>query len=140
MSKSPRIIEMGPGTLVIGASEAICAMEHQVLEATLKPDAKHEKPMRVLSGDYIPGTRSESWTLSGKLAQDTGEEDSVQDWLFDHRGQEYPFEFTPRNARKQKFQGNLIVEATAIGGQSGTKPDTEFEFELVGAPIRQKLG
>lgn len=128
-------LTMGPGKLTIGADTAIMQFESQVTECVLKPKVDNDDPIPVLSGEEAPGDRSESWTLEGSLLQDFGATKSVVEWLLTHRGELHPFKFIPRSGTGAKqITGTLQVEAVDIGGAARTKPTSDFEFVVIGAP------
>lgn len=130
---------LGPGTLTLGENTSIHTMSHQVTSAKLVPKVDKEKGKTVLSGKKKGGARSESWTLEGKFLLDIGTADSTSDWLFDNRGQEVPFTFTPATARGVTFTGNVTVESSEIGGDVDTDNiEVDFSFELVGEPTKKK--
>ena len=128
-------LTMGPGTLTIGSAANLTQFASQVTECVLKPKVDNDDPIPVLSGEEAPGDRSESWTLEGSLLQDLGATGSVVEWLFTHRGELHPFTFVPRSGTGAKqIVGTLQVEAVDIGGAARTKPSSDFEFVVIGAP------
>ena len=128
-------LTMGPGTLTISADTNLTQFASQVTECVLKPKVDNDDPIPVLSGEEAPGDRSESWTLEGSLLQDLGATTSVVEWLFTHRGELHPFTFVPRTgAGVKQIVGTLQVEAVDIGGAARTKPSSDFEFVVIGAP------
>lgn len=128
-------LTMGPGTLTIGSAANLTQFASQVTECVLKPKVDNDDPIPVLSGEEAPGDRSESWTLEGSLLQDLGAAGSVVEWLFAHRGELHPFTFVPRSGTGAKrILGTLQVEAVDIGGEARTKPSSDFEFVVIGAP------
>lgn len=129
-----KTITVGPGALTIGSDLNITNFESQVTAARLVPNVDTEDAINVLSGEQVAGDRSESFTLEGTLLQDFGATDSTTEWLYNHRGEEHPFNFTPSTAAGKKITGNLVVEAIEIGGDARTKPTSDFEFVVVGAP------
>lgn len=128
-------LTMGPGMLTIGSEANLTQFASQVTECVLKPKVDNDDPIPVLSGEEAPGDRSESWTLEGSLLQDLGATGSVVEWLFAHRGELHPFTFVPRSGTGAKrIIGTLQVEAVDIGGEARTKPSSDFEFVVIGAP------
>lgn len=134
MAKMPTATVIGAGTLTLGEISSITAMDHQVTSVVLKPSAKQSESRRVLSGGEIAGDREESFKLEGKIVQDFGNPESLTEWLFNHRGEEMSFTFTPNSAKKKTVKGRLIVEAIDIGGDVNSKPESPFSFALVGPP------
>lgn len=130
-----KTITMGPGALTIGSDLNLTSFESQVTSVRLVPNVDSEDPVHVLSGESVAGDRAESFTLEGSMLQDFGDASSTTEWLFTHRGEEHPFSFTPNSAKGRKITGNLVVEAIEIGGDARTKPQSDFEFVVVGSPI-----
>ena len=130
-----RTTTLGPGTLTLGTDGDITSIASQVRAATLTPSVETADDLHVLSGETKPGARTETWSLSVTLLQDAGGADSVQDFLFNHRGTIMPFHFVPTNSGNREFTGNLVVEAVAFGGEIGGEDLTaEAEWSLVGQP------
>lgn len=125
---------VGPGKFSIGDTGDLTVFESQVRKLTLTPSVDKGDPLAVLSGEKASGDRSESWTLEGTLLQDFGSTDSTTEWLFDHRGEDHPFEYTPNNSGGKKITGTVTVEAIGIGGEVEAKAESDFEFALVGEP------
>lgn len=127
------LMRMGPGLLELGESGAIANLARKCTAVTLTPEVSRDDPRQFLSGDQEPGARTEAWNLTGTLAQDYGATDAMG-VLFNHRGQQMTFRFLPDSGQGQPVSGRLIVEAVALGGEVGTKPTSDFDFPLVGAP------
>ena len=128
------VATLDAGVLTIGSDLNITNFESQVTSARLVPNVDTEDAINVLSGEQVAGDRSESFTLEGSLLQDFGATGSTTEWLYNHRGEEHAFSFTPSTAAGKKITGNLVVEAIEIGGDARTKPTSDFEFVVVGAP------
>lgn len=127
-------ITVGPGVLRIGDDAAASDFSSQITAATIKPKVDQSDSIPVLSGEEIAGDRSESFTLEGSLLQDLGATDSRVEWLWEHRGEKHPFSYIPANSAGRQITGELIVEAVELGGEVKKKPQSDFEFQLVGAP------
>jgi hypothetical protein len=130
-------ISVGPGTLSIGATGSLTDFSAQVTSVKLTPSVDNGDPLTVLSGEQIPGDRTESFTLDGTFVQDYGSATgTTTEYLFTHRGETQDFEFIPSNAQIAKtITGKLVVEAIDIGGDAGTTPTSDFSFVVVGAPV-----
>lgn len=129
---------LGPGTLTLGQATSLHAMSNQVTSVKLVPKVDKEKGLTVLSGLKKGGARSESWTLEGKFLFDMGTAESTSDYLFDNRGKDVPFTFTPSAARGTTFTGTLTVESSEIGGDVDTDNlEVDFAFDLVGEPTKK---
>ena len=130
-----KTLTIGPGKLSIGSDALIQQFESQVTSVKLVPNTETEDAINVLSGEQVAGDRSESFTLEGEMLQDFGDTDSRTEWLFNHRGEEHPFSFTPNSSKAKKITGNLVVEAITIGGEARTKATSDFEFQVIGSPV-----
>ena len=131
---------VSPGTLTIGATTDLTDFSSQVTSCKLTPAVDNGDPINVLSGEQVPGDRTESFTLDGTFLQDFGKKSggtasSKTEWLFTHRGQSMPFVFIPTTSRARTIAGTLVVEAIDIGGDVQTKPTSDFSFLIIGAPV-----
>lgn len=128
-------LTMGPGTLVLGEVGSVKALSSQVTNARVVPSVDNGDAINVLSGESVPGDRTETWTLEGTLVQDFGTLDGVVEWLFTNRGTAVPFTFVPNTAAGREVTGTVTVEAVQIGGDAKTKPTSDFSFLLSGDPV-----
>lgn len=128
------VLEIGPGTLTIGASVSLIDFSDQCTSAKLTPSVDKEKPRRVLSGKNVPGARTESAKLVCEFLNDFGESSSRVEWLWTHRGEEHPFVYMPNDSNRRAIEGTLVVEPIELGGKAGDKPATTVEFDLVDMP------
>lgn len=128
-------ITMGPGKFTIGDVAALTTFDSQVRAIRLVPSVDNGDPIDVLSGEQVAGDRSESFTIEGTMLQDFGSTASRTEWLFEHRGETHSFEFVPSTAAGKKITGQLQVEAIEIGGDVKTKPESDFEFNVIGVPV-----
>lgn len=133
-------ITVGPGTLTLGEDGTLSTLSSQVTACRLVPTVDNEDPIDVLSGEQAPGDRSESWALAGTLLQDLGAADSTTEFLFEHRGEQLPFQFIPATAAGKELTGTVTVEAIEMGGDAKTKPTSDFEWQLVGFPAIGTVG
>lgn len=129
---------LGAGTLTLGALTALHTMSHQVTEVKLVPKVDKGDTVTVLSGKKKGGARSEAWTLEGKFLFDLGTDGSTSDYLFENRGKDVEFTFTPSTARGTTFTGTLTVESSEIGGAVDVdNQEVDFTFDLVGEPLKK---
>ncbi len=133
-------ITVGPGTLTLGVEGTLATLSSQVTACRVVPTVDNEDPIDVLSGEQAPGDRSESWALTGTLLQDLGATDSTTEFLFEHRGEQMPFEYVPATAAGKTITGEVTVEAIDMGGDAKTKPTSDFEWQLVGFPAIAAIG
>ena len=131
-------MELFHGQLTIGETGAEQTFGSQVTNVILTPSVDRDDDVYVLDGSTAPGARTESWTIEGTLLQDFGEitnTESLSEWTFTNRGKQMPFIFLPNNTSAKEITGELVVEATAIGGDVNTRVDADFSFPLVGEPV-----
>ena len=129
-----RQTKLGPGRLTIsgpGNPGLSHDLSSQVRKSALVPKVKQDDPIPVLSGESVPGDRSESWTLEGSLLDDFGTSGSTVEWCFTNRGQTLNFVFIPATANGKKVSGRVVVEATSIGGDVGKNNEVDFEFVVL---------
>lgn len=125
---------VGPGLLTIGEAAALTNFSSQIRSAKLVPNVAKGDPIDVLSGETVPGDRTETNTLVISLQSDFGHDDSRTEWLWEHRGETHPFAYVPNNALGRRISGSIVVEPIEIGGDVKSKPNTEVTFDLVGPP------
>lgn len=131
-----KTMKLGPGELSIGEAVGATVFSSQVRAVKLVPNVEKDDDEYVLDGQMVPGDRTETWTLEGTLVQDVGAAESSTEWLFDHRGEVHPFTFVPNTAGAVTFTGEITVEAIEIGGDAMTKPTSDFEWALIGEPVK----
>lgn len=125
--------KMGPGTLVLGPTGTEIDISCQITNAVLEPDFDKEDDLNTLCGDVVPGEETTTWVLKGVAVQDltaTG----VVAWTWTHQGEQQPFRFVPSTAADAEFAGTIVVRPLLVGGDVKTRPTSEFEFPVVGAP------
>lgn len=125
---------LGPGLLTLDKSGTPLELASQVTNVVLSPNIDRGDPRPVLSGEQLPGKRTEKWTLKGKLIPDFGQVESIQEWLFTNRGREFDCEFVPDRELSKKLTCKVTVEATDIGGDVASSDEIEFEWQLLGKP------
>lgn len=132
-----RSTRLGPGKLTITSTNSGLNHEFssQVRSATVEPKVKRDDPLEVLSGEKMPGDRTETWTLKGALIDDFGTAGSSVEYCFTNRGKEATFAFVPSTAAGKKVSGKIVIEATSIGGDVGKTNEVDFEFEVIDPAI-----
>ena len=124
---------VGPGLLTIGSEAALVNFSSQIRSAKIVPNVAKGDPIDVLSGEQVPGDRTESYALVVSLQSDFGHEDSRSEYLWAHRGEQQPFSYVPNNALGRRISGTIVVEPIEIGGDVKSKPNAEVTFDGVGA-------
>ena len=130
--KAPSV---GPGRLTIGSAGALQNFSSQIRGARLVPNVTKGDPIDVLSGEQAPGDRTEAHTLVVNLQSDFGYAASLTEWLWEHRGEQQPFEYVPNNTLARGITGQLVVEPIEVGGDVKTKPAVEVTFDVIGDPV-----
>ena len=129
-----RQTKLGPGSLTItgpGSPGLTHDLSSQVRKCALVPSVKQDDPIPILSGEQIPGDRTESWALEGTILDDFGTAGSTVEWCFTNRGQLLDFVFVPATANSKRVTGKVVVEATSIGGDVGKTNELDFEFVVI---------
>lgn len=130
---TPAVTQVGPGELTLGATDSLKSFALTCVGCKIIPSVTKADPRTVLSGDVIPGARTESASAEVKLLDDFGQTDSNSEWLWEHRGQQVPFRYTPKNGLKV-IVGTITVEPIDIAGDVGTNPEQTVTFDFVGMP------
>src|SRR5699024_7374506 len=89
-------------------------------------------PIPVLCGSEVPGAIRYKWAMKATILQDWSPE-GINKWSLENAGKQMPFTFTPKT-NGPTITGTLVVDPLAIGGDVGTKPTSEVEWTLAGAP------
>lgn len=132
------IATVGPGLLTIGSAAALTNFSSQMRSARIVPSVSVGDPIDVLSGETVPGDRTETFALVVSIQSDFGHNDSRVEWLWKERGKTHPFAYIPNNALGRRITGSIIVEPIEIGGDVKSKPAHEVTMQLVGAPVFDK--
>lgn len=105
----------------------------QVTSVKLEPSYDAEDNIAVLSGEEEAGAETESWELTGEFLQEYGTASLLQ-WCYDNSGTVLPFDFSPSAEGVLAATGNVLIRATAIGGDVKAKNKAEFTFKVIGRP------
>lgn len=128
-----KVQKLGPGVLMLGPTQDQLDMSCQVTNAVLSPNKDTEDPTPVLCGDVIPGASTYNWQLSGTALVDVTAGGIVQ-WTWEHENTVVAFRFVPNNAAATSFEGQLVVDPLAVGGDAGQNMSQDFEWSCVGRP------
>ena len=129
-----KTLTLGPGKLSFGAPESLTHAAAQVTKCAVKPTAKQGDSVAVLSGDRVPGDRTEAATLEFTIYQDFGEAESFVEWTWANAGKELPFEFIPADKHDKAVRGRVTIERSDIGGEVGVKVTADLEFTCTTMP------
>jgi len=135
----PNVTQVGPGELTLGDPAALKSFATTCVGCKIIPAVEKSDPRTVLSGDVIPGARTESATAEVKLLDDFGQTNSNTEWLWTNRGKQMPFRYTPKRGGKS-IVGTVTVEPIDIAGDVGTNPENTVTFEFVGMPTFEAAG
>lgn len=134
-TSDPKYLTLGPGDLTFGSTGSQIEISDYVKSVKVTPSVDAEDPSLVLSGRTIGGDRRYTYSLSFTAYQ-TLKAGGWVDWAYKNAGKEVPFEFIPRDKTKSaNVKGKVIVDPIEIGGDVGTKPTSECEWAIIGAPI-----
>lgn len=134
-TSDPKYLTLGPGTLTFGDTGSALEIADYVKTVTVSPSVNSEDSVMVLSGRTLPGDRTYSYTLAFTSYQ-TLKKGGLIDWSYQNAGKEVKFEFKPRDkSSAATLKGTVIVDPITLGGDVGTKPTSDVEWAVVGAPI-----
>ena len=132
---TPSYLTLGPGTLTFGATGAATEISDYVKAVKIAPSVNTEDSSLVLSGRVIPGDRRYSYVLAFTTSQ-TVKKGGLIDWSYQNAGKELPFEFKPHDKKSAaSVKGTVVVDPIELGGDVGTKPTSDVEYAVVGAPV-----
>ena len=127
---------LGPGTLKIGATGTEIDISCNINNAVLAAEKDQGDSTTKLCGTVVPGSVSYTYTLSGNVDTDIGEESGFFALTVKNPGTQQAFEFVPNTAAGTSASGTLIIDPLDFGGDETTQTMTsDFEFALVGNPI-----
>lgn len=129
-------IDLGPGTLKIGATgseiDASCLINNAKI--TVNKDKADDRTM--LCGDIKPGAVTYTYTLTGNLDTDVDDGAGLFALSQAEPGSVQGFEFTPNTAVGTMAAGSLTIDPLDFGAdESGAPLQSDFEFDLAGAPV-----
>ena len=128
-----KVQKLGPGELMLGPDLDQLDMSCQITNALLTPNKDTEDPTPVLCGDVIPGASTYNWQLSGTALVDVTAGGIVQ-WTWEHENTVVAFRFVPNSSVGTAFEGQVVVDPLAVGGDSGQNMSQDFEWSCVGRP------
>lgn len=127
---------LGPGTLKIGATGTEIDISCNVNNAVLSADKDQGDSVTKLCGTVVPGSTTYTYTLSGNVDTDIGEESGFFALTVKNPGSQQDFSFVPNTAAGTSASGTLILDPLDFGGDETTETMTsDFEFAVVGVPV-----
>lgn len=129
---------LGPGTLKIPTGPPAIERQYQVSNVRLEPDISEEDGTATLATPHPVPLVTIGWKLSGSAIQDfEGGSSAFVNYLQDHALEQVPFEWVPVTATTGlKYTGTVQLRPVTVGGDAGVQITTDFEFPLVGNPVR----
>lgn len=127
---------LGPGTLKLDA------VEHgwQISNVRLEPSIEDEDGTPTLAEPEPAPLASVSWVLAGSAIQDFELPAGFVNYCLDNALDEVPFEWVPNTtmggATKLKYAGTCQIRPVTIGGDVAVQVTTDFEFPVIGEPVR----
>jgi hypothetical protein len=92
-------------------------------------------PVETLCGDEIPAGKRESWMLAGTSIQDFDNPDGFLAFCYEHAMETAAFTWQP-NPNAPTWSGTCVIVAVEEGGDVNTRITTDWEFDIVGRPVR----
>ena len=129
-----KYLTVGPGVLTLGESDKLTDCSTLVRSISIVPNVEKTDAIMVLSGDSIPGGRTYSYQIEATVLQSVQKKHLIA-YSWENGGAEIPFEFVPKSGSKQaKITGKVVVDPIKIGGEVGSKPTSDLQWECVGTP------
>jgi hypothetical protein len=131
----PDVFPLGPGSLTIGETGTPIDVSCLVNNAVIAADKDEGDSTTKLCGTVRPGAVSYTYSLSGNLDTDIGEDTGFFALSQDHAGEQMDFTFTPNTDAGTVATGKLVVDPLDFGGDTtGETMTSDFEFSIVGKP------
>lgn len=133
--------QLGPGELHIGVAGSEIDVSCYVNNAVLESSADTTDATFKLCGASRPGVTTMTYTLSGNLDIDLGNDSGFFALCWDNPGSVQAFEFIPSTALGVSFTGQLVVIPLSVGADEyGADLTSDFAFETVGKPVKSGAG
>jgi len=134
MSTPPTVTDsrLGPGTLTLNATD----YGVQVSNVTLTPDVSSDDGTPTLGVPDPAPIVTVGWSLKGTAIQDFDDVDGFVNYCFDNALAEVAFVWVPRNDGTVQYTGTCQVVPVEVGGDVATQITTDFEFAVIGEPVR----
>jgi hypothetical protein len=92
--------------------------------------------VETLCGDNIPEGKKEKWTLNGTSIQDFDDPDGFLAYCFTNSLVTVAFEWAPNITGAPTWSGDVVIKALEEGGDVNKRITTDWEFDIVGRPLR----
>lgn len=123
---------LGPGTLTIGTTE----YGVQISNVRLTPDVSTEDGTPTLGIPEPAPLSSIAWSLAGSAIQDWEDDVGFVNFCMDNALAELAFVWVPLDDATVEYTGTVQVLPVEIGGDVAVQATTDFEFPVIGTPIR----
>lgn len=122
---------VGPGKLTFTGPSG--TFESQITAARVTTNANRGEPLRVLSGEQIPGESTYTYNLEATALQDL-KRSGIVEFTWNNAGKTAQFTYTPSNAVGATVKGSVVIDPISIGGTVGDRATSDFSFQCVGKP------
>lgn len=123
---------LGVGTLTLGATE----YGVQVSNVRLVPNHTENDGTPTLANPEPDSEVVTKWALQGTAIQDFEDVDGFVQFCTENNGDSVTFTWVPKTSAVTNWTGNCIIKAVEFGGDVNVQNTSDFEFMLVGAPVR----
>lgn len=127
---------LGPGTITFGA----VAYSYQASNVRLSPSVDETDGTPTLAEPDPAPLAKIKWALAGTVIQDFDEPLGFVNWAMDNALETITFVFVPATASGTSYTGSVQIRPVEIGGDAGGQLTTDFEFPIVGDPVRTDPG
>lgn len=122
---------VGPGSLSFSSPAGTFAS--QITAAKVTTNAKRSDPIKVLSGEEIPGESDYTFTLEASALQDLSKS-GIVDFSWKNAGKTADFTYTPNTKEGAKITGTVVIDPISVGGTVGERAMSDFSFQCLGTP------
>jgi len=123
---------LGPGTLTLGTTDRGA----QVSNCRLVPSNNSTDGTPTLGTPTPAADITTTWALVGSAIQDWEDPAGFVEYCRINNNTEVAFEWEPNSAKGITYTGTCKVVAVEIGGDVASQNTSDFEFSLVGDPVR----
>jgi hypothetical protein len=123
---------LGPGTLTLGTTDRGA----QVSNCRLVPSNNSTDGTPTLGTPAPAADIETTWALTGSAIQDWEDPAGFVEYCRISNNTEVTFEWEPNSAKGITYTGTCKVVAVEIGGDVAAQNTSDFEFSLVGVPVR----
>jgi len=130
-------VTMGDGTLKLGPAGVQNASGQVTGMACVPTEVVTKTPGRkTLDGSKTPDTVEVTieWTLEGNVVQDIAAAGLVA-YTWAQATNTIAFEFIPNTVAARKVTGTVTVVPLKLGGDVGTRPESDIKWRISGTPV-----